>query len=424
LLSKPNPKLLPARVAPIKWCSNIKVPAGQAAGTLGKKKKIIMELILLFVMLLWVLAWLLPYGVDLVKRIVRELTAKRTANIFEHHYLESKAFYLYRFRTIPCTTYIDDIDISKAFSFVRDNHGEIIVDIFQSCHYSRQAGKQEFNTTIFVLRNKVLIELAGQYAKVLYPANRYAFADNLLNALNEYRLPEKKEDFEINIITYSNNCLDLKRLDIKPSALDLGMYYNDDFKEVDGIIRNRLNQQNDKGIVLLHGLPGTGKTTYLRHLIGGLKKKVLFVSPSAAANLMNPDFIDLLIDNQNSILVIEDAENILMDRRYNTDSSVSNLLNLSDGLLSDCLAVQIICTFNSSLNLVDSALMRKGRLIAKYEFGKLDIVKSQALSRYLGFDTLITHPMTIAEIANQDEATYETSKVEVVGFRRQEVAMN
>ncbi|HEX5655206.1 MAG TPA: AAA family ATPase [Chitinophagaceae bacterium] len=383
-----------------------------------------MGLIILFVTLVWMLAWLLPYVAEFIQRIFRELTAKRTANIFEHHYLDSKAYYLYRFRAIPCSTYIDDIDISRAFSFVRDNHGEIIVDIFQACHYNRQAGKQEFNTTIFILKNKVLIELAGQYARVLHPPKRYDFADSLLNALNEYRLPDKKEDFEINIITYSNNCLDLKRLDIKPSALDLGMYYNDDFKEVDGIIRNRLNQQNDKGIVLLHGLPGTGKTTYLRHLIGGLKKKVLFVSPSAAANLVNPDFIDLLIDNQNSILVIEDAENIIMDRKHNADSSVSNLLNLSDGLLSDCLGVQIICTFNSSLNRVDSALMRKGRLIAKYEFGKLDTEKSQALSKHLGFDTVITHPMTIADIANQDEMAYESSKVEVVGFRRQEVAMN
>jgi ATP-dependent 26S proteasome regulatory subunit len=84
---------------------------------------------------------------------------------------------------------------------------------------------------------------------------------------------------------------------------------------------------------------------------------------------MNPEFIDLLIDNPNAVVIIEDAENIMMDRKYNSDSSVSNLLNLSDGLLSDCLSVQIICTFNNSINLIDAALMRKGRLIAKYEFG-------------------------------------------------------
>ena len=64
---------------------------------------------------------------------------------------------------------------------------------------------------------------------------------------------------------------------------------------------------------------------------------------------MNPEFIDLLIDNPNAVLIIEDAENIIMDRKINNNSSVSNLLNISDGLLSDCLNVQIICTFNSAL---------------------------------------------------------------------------
>src|SRR5207253_1643330 len=83
------------------------------------------------------------------------------------------------------------------------------------------------------------------------------------------------------------------------------------FKEVNEIIRSRLSRQNDKGIVLLHGIPGTGKTTYLRHLIGELNKKILFVSPSVAGHLMNPEFIDLLIDNPNSVVVIEDAENIM-----------------------------------------------------------------------------------------------------------------
>jgi SpoVK/Ycf46/Vps4 family AAA+-type ATPase len=270
----------------------------------------------------------------------------------------------------------------------------------------------------------MIIELTGQYAKILHPASKYDFADRLLNAFNEYKLPEKKEDFEINIITFSGNGLELKQLDIKPTTLDIGLYYNDDFREVDSKIRDRLNQPNDKGIVLLHGLPGTGKTTYLRHLIGELKKKVLFVSPSVAGNLMNPEFIDLLIDNPNAILIIEDAENIMMDRKYNSDSSVSNLLNLSDGLLSDCLSVQIICTFNSSLNLIDSALMRKGRLIAKYEFGKLGAEKSHLLSKHLGFDTIITQPMTIAEIANQNDVQHDVKKVEVVGFRRKEAMMN
>src|ERR1043165_6432280 len=166
-------------------------------------------------------------------------------------------------------------------------------------------------------------------------------------------------------------------MEVKRTKLNLDLFYEDDFRPIDELIRRRLNQKNDKGIVLLHGLPGTGKTTYLRYLIGRLKKKVLFLSPSVAYNIMNADFMDLLIDNPNSILIIEDAENVIMDRRVSNDSSVSNLLNVSDGLLADFLRVQLICTFNHPLSMIDNALMRKGRLIAKYEFGKLRLAKAQ-----------------------------------------------
>lgn len=379
----------------------------------------------MFIMLFLIIvaSMIVPVLRYLVKRLGRMGMRKYSPGIFEHYYIEGKAFYLDRFKMIPCVTFIDDIDVTKAFGHIQERYKNDIVDIYQSSYYNKEQARQEFSKTYFVLNNKVLVELSGSYARMLFPNKEYGFVDELITVLSEYKVQQKQEDFEINIITM-NNGLELKRLDIKPTQLDIDLYYNNDFSEVDALIKNRLNQQNDKGIVLLHGLPGTGKTTYLRHLIGELKKKVLFVSPSVAGNLMNPEFIDLLIDNPNAVLIIEDAENIMMDRKYNSDSSVSNLLNLSDGLLSDCLSVQIICTFNSSLNLIDSALMRKGRLIAKYEFGKLSAEKAQKLSDHLGFTSVINQPMTLAEVANQNEKQPEAKTVETIGFRRQEVAMN
>jgi hypothetical protein len=142
----------------------------------------------------------------------------------------------------------------------------------------------------------------------------------------------------------------------------------------------------------------------------GIKKKVLFLSPNIAGSLTDPDFIDLLVDNPNSV--------VIMDRRNNPQSSVSNLLNISDGLLADFLNVQLICTFNSSVALIDSALMRKGRLIAKYEFGKLSIAKAQKLSDHLGMKTIVKQPMTIAEISNPNEQVQPLPQVQVIGFRR------
>ena len=338
--------------------------------------------------------------------------------IFENRFLSSKALYLYYFNIVPNLNFISKVDGEKSFPAIREKFALLILDIFQHRWYKRENRKYEFIRTVIIFKNNCIMELSNNCCEILHDGTEPEFLEAISSLASEFKERQRKQPLEINLIVRSSDCLELKAMEIKRTKLDLDLFYENDFKETDEIIRKRLNKKNDKGIVLLHGLPGTGKTTYLRYLVGKIKKRVMFLSPSVAGNLVNPDFIDLLIDNPNSVLVIEDAENIIMDRKFNSGSAVSNLLNISDGLLADFLNVQIICTFNSSVALIDSALMRKGRLIAKYEFGKLGIAKSRQLSDHFGFDTNITQPMTIAEIANQHEKTEPVRQVEVIGFRR------
>src|SRR5690606_37314061 len=148
------------------------------------------------------------------------------------------------------------------------------------------------------------------------------------------------------------------------------------------------------------------KTSYMRYLITSLKKEIIFLPPNMASAITNPGLISILTDNPNSIFIIEDAENIIVDREIDGGSPVSALLNISDGLLADCLNIQIICSFNTDISKIDSALIRKGRLIAKYEFKELDTEKAQQLSNKLGFHTHINKPMTLTSIYNQDEKDF------------------
>lgn len=381
---------------------------------------------MIFTIIAGLLGWLIialapvvqKQATDFIRRWKLKTRSNKNPHYFHGNFIEVKAFYVKEFNSTPCISFINNLDATKAYEHIIANKAGQVLATYQRNYYSWQRQRLEFSTTVFKLENKVMIEMGNDYAEILFANDNYSYANELVDLFATFGAKEKEDDFEINIITQTNSGLELKQLAIKPTKLDIGLYYNDDFGKVDEVIRARLDKENDKGIILLHGLPGTGKTTYLRHLIGSIRKRVLFVSPAVAGNLMNPEFIDLLIDNPNAVLVIEDAENIIMDRKYSSNSSVSNLLNISDGLLSDCLNVQIICTFNSALNMVDNALLRKGRLIAKYEFNKLDAVKAQALSNELGFTKAIHEPMTLAEIANPGDMEVVKPAIEVMGFRR------
>jgi hypothetical protein len=341
-----------------------------------------------------------------------------TNNVFGRRYLDNKVLYLYYFNVLPSLSFLSQVDGEKIFEALKEQYAGTIKHIHQYRWFERKKKKFQFDKTIVVLEGNCLIEFDEHYCEILHDGANPELLNTLTELAGKFRERQRRQPLEINLMVQDGQGLDLKAMEIKRTKLDLDLFYEDDFKEVDNVIRQRLNKKNDKGIVLLHGLPGTGKTTYLRYLIGKIKKRVMFLSPSVAGNLMNPEFIEMLIDNPNTVVIIEDAENIIMDRKYNAGSAVSNLLNISDGLLADFLNVQLICTFNSSLTLVDSALMRKGRLIAKYEFGKLSVPKAQRLSSHLGLNTEIKQPMTIAEIANPHEKEQQANRVEVIGFRR------
>ncbi len=194
--------------------------------------------------------------------------------------------------------------------------------------------------------------------------------------------------------------------------MDISENYNDDFLPIHDIILANLKKKKANGLVILYGNPGTGKTHYLRYLGSILKKKKLFIPSVMASSLANPDFISRLDENQDSLLIIEDADDVL-SRKNNSNTAVANLLNLSDGLLADMLNIQIICTFNSPLTVIDEALLRKGRVIAKYEFKALSQEKAQKLSDKLGFKRSIKQDTRLSDIYNYNNGDFEKDTAKI-----------
>ena len=125
-------------------------------------------------------------------------------------------------------------------------------------------------------------------------------------------------------------------------------------------------------LLLLCGSPGTGKTTYIRHLISekiNSEVKVIFVNPKNVEGFGSPEFINFALANlANSILIIEEAERIIVSREENSISPIGELLNLTDGVLGDALNIRVIATFNTDSVNVDKALKRGGRLFHMQNF--------------------------------------------------------
>lgn len=220
----------------------------------------------------------------------------------------------------------------------------------------------------------------------------------------------------INIVITQHGELCLREFEIKRPKLNLDYNYNDDFLPIHNTIVEAINKKDADGLVLLHSTPGCGKTNYIKFLISKIKKKVIYLPPNLANEISSPSFINFLAENQNSVLIIEDAENVLKSRQNGENQGVSNLLNVSNGLLSDILKVQIIATFNCDIHEIDPALLRQGRLIAKYKFSNLTIEKAQRLSDKLSFKTKIESEMNLAEIYNQNKQDFREQKRNKIGF--------
>lgn len=225
----------------------------------------------------------------------------------------------------------------------------------------------------------------------------------------------------IYLITNGPMGLDSTKMSIKKFDMNIGLHYGDAFQRVNEKILTALNEPDGKGLVLLHGLPGTGKTHYLRFLASQItEKKIVFIPPHMSEIITSPQFMPFLISWRNSILFIEDAERVIMSREDGGSQGVSNILNLTDGLLSDMLSIQIVATFNVSVDQIDKALLRKGRLIAEHYFGKLDTESANALLQSLGKEFRSEEPLTLAEIFNVEEEAMLAEKDDYrpVGFER------
>lgn len=261
-----------------------------------------------------------------------------------------------------------------------------------------------------------------------------AIMDSISKLANQF-IRLKHEGAEIGIVSIQDNEYYVKSFSLEsktPKFTFPDLHYGDGFEDFHGKLLKRI-ETSTKGLILLHGEPGTGKTQYIRVLLKELSKinkSILYAPPSLSASLTDPSMIEFISDwilgeERDCILLIEDAEPLLEVRGGSDGRSmgISNLLNMTDGLLNDILGLTVIATFNTPLSKIDPALLRPQRLVARKEFRKLSKDQFEKLSSALGMELPnIKYPASLAEFYAAKDATevlvHDVIPESRIGFHR------
>lgn len=252
------------------------------------------------------------------------------------------------------------------------------------------------------------------------------FVENMNNNKIEIK------DHNIHIILQNNQGLYLKKFDMEnyDSTIPFELLYNNNINNFYIQLINKL-KSNNKGIYILHGKPGTGKTTFIRKLITeeALKnKKIVYCTNEILSSITSTTLLNFLSSNKNTefIFICEDCEEFLR-KRSKGNYMAPAILNFSDGILNSLVNIQFIFTHNTpNQEDIDDGFFRDGRLMANQEFKDLSYEEWSKLIEWVEpeFKPTDNKNKTLAEIfeminifKNSSESILKNKKDKIViGF--------
>jgi len=188
----------------------------------------------------------------------------------------------------------------------------------------------------------------------------------------------------------------------------LDLHYGDNFS---AWTKEFLAGLGETGISIFRGDVGTGKTSFLRHVMSALAAthRFYFVPVDHVGILSSGGLTEFWkrehrdFPSATKVLVLEDAEALLASRGSKDHSAVSTILNLTDGLMSQLVRVHLLCTLNCSVESLDKAVIRPGRLRFFREFERLPRARAQQIAQHYGLTLPDEKDYSLAEIFSAAE---------------------
>ena len=237
------------------------------------------------------------------------------------------------------------------------------------------------------------------YKRTILTFKTRAVMDTFCNIYAKYRLTDQSYKFPQSIRVYSNiqkawsqtfckTIPDLENIFVKRDIKQSITQKIDSFMRLEA--RSKKFGKPCKLNILLHGVPGSGKTSIVKAIANHYNRHLYMMS--FAKDMTDSEMNTLLEDvRDNSILVLEDIDSFFIQRESKCNVSFSCLLNTLDGVMNCDKNLITILTANHP-EALDPALLRPGRIdmLVKFDYPE----KDEVFDAFAAYSELPTETVT------------------------------
>lgn len=288
----------------------------------------------------------------------------------------------------------EDFDIINDKSIVKIND-----NIFLSYHILDRESENSFiHEVIFLYKSEKDLEKINEITEKLGKYN--------------IELEEGDDSYKLNTVFISANGIEVEPIEKLNLDESVELFYSEEtFKSINKLTKTL--KKTNKGLTILYGERGTGKTSIINYICDKLNRMVIYIPNNMLELTLNsPEFRTFLRKYPKPIVVLDDCEMIFNELFSKSNIYVNNILQMVDGLLSDSIELNIVTIFNvDDENEIDHLLLECNSLIDVIEFEFLDQEESNDLSKHLSSKKKYKNKNKLVDIIKNDNTNKNYKKI-------------
>lgn len=212
------------------------------------------------------------------------------------------------------------------------------------------------------------------YSLIIYNSGIYLLIqDDVCNDEVHKRALDEKIRASGVITVYGFNGRNLRFSNVKPiKKKQFNFIHDNNWNELVPLLDNFQSNKGLSGLsIYLYGLPGSGKTEFVRQIALYCAKDIY----SVHLNDLNNAVESL---KKNSIIVLEEIDKVLVNGDFTDETDIPTLLSVLDGSMIPDKTI-VVTISNKDISTDNPIMMREGRLDIKLKFGSINRTQVESI---------------------------------------------